>query len=353
MGDNQIYLEDIEVGVQIQPQEYGPWSNAHITRWCAAQENWERFHYDYKFATEVFNLEDIVANGNWRKYPMARLFKDWAGHKGWLWKIEMQYRGMHYPFDMFEVWGKIKSMEEVDGLGIVHFDCGMTNQHGEETTPGTATVVLPLRNGREVPYPFIPPESLSSGGFDYQRVENLPNAKYVTESIEQYIGNESEGDSWDEISKSELRRFSQAIPDPDPLYWDEGYAQDTRFGSIMAMPLYPVDGFKHPPTEPDQLTLRLKEDPNYWGGPPGVMSGERDRHLPGLPKGGGLNGGQSYEILGLARVGERLHRKSTLLDVYEKQGKQNRLVFTVSGTDYLNDSGDVILKGIGAGILRG
>ena len=38
MGDNQIYLEDIEVGVQIQPQEYGPWSNAHITRWCAAQE---------------------------------------------------------------------------------------------------------------------------------------------------------------------------------------------------------------------------------------------------------------------------------------------------------------------------
>ena len=265
----------------------------------------------------------------------------------------MQYRGMHYPFDMFEVWGKVKSMEEVDGLGIVHFDCGMTNQHGEETTPGTATVVLPLRNGKEAPYPFIPPQSLSSEGFNYQRAENLPNAKYVTESIEQYIGTKSEGDSWDEISKSELRRFSQAIPDPDPLYWDEAYAQDTRFGSIMAMPLYPVDGFKHPPTEPDQLTLRLKEDPNYWGGPPGVMSGERDRHLPGLPKGGGLNGGQSYEILGLARVGERLHRKSTLLDVYEKQGKQNRLVFTVSGTDYLNDSGDVILKGVGAGILRG
>ena len=161
-------------------------------------------------------------------------------------------------------------------------------------------MVLPLRNGKEVPYPFIPPQSLSSEGFNYQRAENLPNAKYVTESIEQYIGTKSEGDSWDEISKSELRRFSQAIPDPDPLYWDEAYAQDTRFGSIMAMPLYPVDGFKHPPTEPDQLTLRLKEDPNYWGGPPGVMSGERDRHLPGLPQGGGLNGGQAYERLGLA-----------------------------------------------------
>ena len=128
----------------------------------------------------------------------------------------------------------------------------------------------------------------------------------------------------------------------------------------MAMPLYPVDGFKHPPTEPDQLTLRIKENPNYWGGPPGRMSGEDERHIPGLPKppgsqrgGGLLNGGQSYEVLGLARLGEKLSRKSRLLDVYERQGSKNRLVFTVSGTTYFNSKGEIILKGKGVGIRRG
>ena len=61
-----------------------------MTRWCAAQENWEQFHNDYKFASQVFELDDIVANGNWRKHLLARIFKDWAGHGGWLWKIQME-----------------------------------------------------------------------------------------------------------------------------------------------------------------------------------------------------------------------------------------------------------------------
>jgi acyl dehydratase len=353
MADKQVYLEDFEVGMEIPKQEYGPWSNAHITRWCAAQENWERFHYDYKFATEQFGLEDIVANGNWRKHPLARAFKDWAGEGGWLWKIQMQYRGMHYPFDVFNVWGRVREMKEVDGIGIVDLDCGMTNQHGQETSPGSAIVAVPLKNGKDVPYPFVPPPSLQGPEYDHEPGHNLENAKYVNAEVRSHIGYETEGEAWDEISKPELRRFSQAIPDPDPLYWDEEYAKGTRFGSIMAMPLYPVDGFKHPPTEPDQLTLRLKEDPNYWGGPPGRMSGEHEDHIPGLPTGGALNGGQSYEVLGLARLGEKLSRKSRLLDVYERQGSKNRLVFTVSGTTYFNSKGEVLLKGKGVGIMRG
>jgi len=82
------------------------------------------------------------------------------------------------------------------------------------------------------------------------------------------------------------------------------------------------------------------------------MSGERERHIPGLPSGGGLNGGQSYEVLGLAGLGEKLKRKTRMLDVYERQGSKNRLIFTVSGTTYFNSKGEVILKGKGVGIKR-
>lgn len=350
---DQVYLEDIEVGMEVPTQEYGPWSNAHIARWCAAQENWERFHYDYKFATSVFQLDDIVANGNWRKHPIARVFKDWAGHGGWLWKLQMQYRAMHYPFDVFTVWARIREMREIDGIGIVDLDCGMRNQNGQETSPGSAVVAIPLRNGPDVAYPFVPPQELREPDDYYEPGHNMEGALYVNDEVRSQIGLESEGQSWDSVSLPELRRFSQAIPDPDRLYWDEEYARSTRWGSVMAMPLYPVDGFKHPPTEPDQLTRRIRENPNYWGGPPGVMSGERDHEIQGLPTQGGLNGGQSYEVLGLARLGEKLSRKSRLLDIYERQGSKNRLVFTVTGTTYYNSEGEVILKGKGVGISRG
>jgi hypothetical protein len=33
-------------------------------------------------------------------------------------------------------------------------EIGIRNQRDEETTPGEATGVLPLRGGPEVPYPF-------------------------------------------------------------------------------------------------------------------------------------------------------------------------------------------------------
>ena len=34
---------------------------------------------------------------------------------------------------------------------------GIVNQDGKENTPGEATVALPFRGGKPVPYPFVPP----------------------------------------------------------------------------------------------------------------------------------------------------------------------------------------------------
>ena len=48
---------------------------------------------------------------------------------------------------------------EKDGLGIVECETGIRNDSGLESTPGSAVIVLPIRNGKAVPYPFPPPES--------------------------------------------------------------------------------------------------------------------------------------------------------------------------------------------------
>ena len=39
----------------------------------------------------------------------------------------------------------------------MELEIGMKNQEGVESMPGRATVVLPIRGGRPIPYPFVPP----------------------------------------------------------------------------------------------------------------------------------------------------------------------------------------------------
>ena len=42
-------------------------------------------------------------------------------------------------------------------MGFIEMDLGMKTQDGVESMPGSATVVLPLKGGPDIPYPFVPP----------------------------------------------------------------------------------------------------------------------------------------------------------------------------------------------------
>jgi acyl dehydratase len=154
----QVYFDDVNVGDDIPTVIKGPMSPAHIMRWSAAIENWHRIHYDWRFATEHDKLPDILVNGSWKQHVMCQLVKDWVGLGGWLWKISFQFRGMDVAWDTLTAWGKITKKTEVDGYGIVELDIGLRNNRGQEGTPGTATAVLPIRGGKTVPYPWVPPQ---------------------------------------------------------------------------------------------------------------------------------------------------------------------------------------------------
>jgi acyl dehydratase len=154
----QVYFDDVNVGDEIPALVKGPMTPAHIMRWSAAIENWHRIHYDQKFAVEHDKLPDILVNGSWKQHVMCQLVKDWVGLGGWLWKISFQFRAMNPAWDTINAWGKITKKTEVGGYGIVELDIGIRNQAGVESTPGTATAVLPIRGGKEVPYPWTPPE---------------------------------------------------------------------------------------------------------------------------------------------------------------------------------------------------
>jgi acyl dehydratase len=151
-----LFFEDTTVGMDVPTLVKGPISPAHLMRWSAATENWHRIHYDWRYATEHDHLPDILVSGSWKQNVLIQLLADWVGESGWMWKIGFQFRGMNPVGDTLTAWGRVTATDKMGAFGVVKLDIGLKNQDGAEGTPGTATIVLPLRGGRAVPYPFDP-----------------------------------------------------------------------------------------------------------------------------------------------------------------------------------------------------
>ena len=153
----QIYFDDVSEGLELPPYIIGPITPTYIFRWSAAIENWHRIHYDQDFATNHDNLPGVVVQGTWKQSVMPQYLKDWCLPDGWVWKISIQHRAILVPGDTITVWGKVTKKSEQSGLGIVELEVGMRNQDSIESCPGSATVILPVKGGIPVPYPFVAP----------------------------------------------------------------------------------------------------------------------------------------------------------------------------------------------------
>jgi acyl dehydratase len=149
-----MLFEDININDEIPELRKGPMSTAHIVRWSAAMENWHRIHYDQRYAIEHDGLPDVLVNGSWKQHVLIQALTDWAGETGWLWRLKFQFRAMNVPGDTLFAWGRVTEKQKRNGLGVIDLDVGLKSQDGVEGSPGTATVVVPLRNGKAVPYPF-------------------------------------------------------------------------------------------------------------------------------------------------------------------------------------------------------
>lgn len=154
----QLYFEDVEVGMEVPSLTKGPMTTAHIMRWSATMENWHKIHYDQPFAVNHDKLPGVLLNGSYKQQWLAQLLKDWVGLNGWVWKLNYQFRAMNLVGETLTIWGKVTARRETPDYGLVELDIGIVNDQGKESTPGKATVALPYRNGKPVPYPFVPPK---------------------------------------------------------------------------------------------------------------------------------------------------------------------------------------------------
>lgn len=146
------YYDDVPVGLEI-PSQAVDLTIPIMVRWCAAAEIFRPDHYDYEYSVNVLGLPNAVGSGWWTQARLFKLLHDWAGDTGWVLRIRHEMRASLYPGSTLVFSGNVTGKSVKDGLGYVEIDLAVRQKDGVPV-PGSATVVLPLRGGKPVPYPF-------------------------------------------------------------------------------------------------------------------------------------------------------------------------------------------------------
>ena len=161
----------------------------------------------------------------------------------------------------------------------------------------------------------------------------------ITPEVTSLIGTRSTVVAWDRVERSEIRRFAQAIMDPDPIYYDDAAAKARGLPGVVAPPLFPLYAFRFPPVNEDALAGAADAD-DFHGGAFLPRLGLPD--IP-VPQKGLLNGGNDIEFFRYARIGDRLTAQCELVDIYEKTGRSGLMVFVEMAMTFTNQDGDVLL----------
>ena len=116
----------------------------------------QRVHWDPEFARRSGN-PTTFDYGRMRETWLIHLCTDWMGDDGWLWKMDCEFRRFNYVGDTQWLGGRVVRKYLAAGeRTAVDLDLGATNQRGEVTTPGHATVLLPSREYGPVRLPDPP-----------------------------------------------------------------------------------------------------------------------------------------------------------------------------------------------------
>jgi acyl dehydratase len=135
--------------------------------------------------------------------------------------------------------------------------------------------------------------------------------KYVTDEVRKQIGTQSQPRVI-EIERGAIRRFAQAIGDPNPLFNDEAAARKTRFGGMIAPPTFCRS-----------------------------LGGEIPDVKLNMPQFRGLDGGSEWEYFVPIRPGDRISVVSKIADIREREGRLGPMVFIAVEHSYTNQYGEL------------
>ena len=139
-----------------------------------------------------------------------------------------------------------------------------------------------------------------------------------------------------EVEKGAIKKFADAVDDRNPLYWDEEFARNSRYGSIIAPP-----GFFGWPTKwARESTFPLSSE----GAEPAGAIVDPRAVLAEAGYSRVLDGGMEYEFFSPVRAGDTLVASSMIKDIVEREGKTGKMAFLFIETTYTNQNGDLVAK---------
>ena len=162
-----------------------------------------------------------------------------------------------------------------------------------------------------------------------------------TPQVMAMIGKESSPEIGpDEVCRSEVRRFVQATLDDNPLWYDEGYARNTKFGvgcAPVPYALRAVGFYKRPLGAPDPVSGKgVDEDVR------GDLASENEIRVP-WPEGmAEFHAGDEVEYFQMPRLGDIITAKSRIVDIIEKTGRSGKLGIAFVDRIYTNQRGEVL-----------
>ena len=126
----------------LAPLEKPRFTSTHILRWLAAQQNWDKIHFDQQFTRDVAHLETTVINGALKQHLIAQ-FLGQAFPQGWLWRIDYRFVGQDRVGEKLRVQGHVTSSQASGEHHFVSVRVEIMNlDRAELTTLGEAVVVL-------------------------------------------------------------------------------------------------------------------------------------------------------------------------------------------------------------------
>ena len=139
----QVYWDEVQEGAELPPLVKNP-TTQQLVKYAGASGDYYQIHYDKDFAMNN-DLENVILHGALKNAFLGHLVTKWMGPQGDLKRLACQYRGMDIPGTPVTAKGVVTRKYQEQSANLVDCEIWLENQDGEKTTPGSATVALPLR----------------------------------------------------------------------------------------------------------------------------------------------------------------------------------------------------------------
>ena len=309
----------------------GPLTSAHIVRWLAAQQNWDKIHHDLQYAQQTAGLPGTVVNGALKQHFIVQFLDEAFGEHAWIWRLQYDFVAPDPVGSTLEVRGRTTGTSRQQNRDAVEVDVEIVNLDTTQVSTRGKAVVL-LEPGKPVA------DALDSAGDFFAKPESKPPEAaddMVPEVVRSAIGRVlEERASVYPLDLGRLRIFASAIMGLRPRHFHPDHGS-----AIVAPPLFPLHGIELLPGDPE-----LSTDPTALGREGATEIGRNLADQFELPPGGLLNGGNKVQIHSFARPGERICGRSVLAAAHHRQGsRRGSMLFLESINDYWESSGRPLL----------